>query len=132
MSPQLLLPPQPPWPGCLASSLTNLAIIVIGGWLKEAEEEEEGEDGGGPGGAGAGRGVAGDGARHAVLLLPRSVDEEPADAVGGHAAAAAEVMVRWCWAEPRLPTGGRVSAPCDDTSPPRPRSPAAAAVTARQ
>ena len=43
MSPQLLLPPQPPWPGCLASSLTNLAIIVIGGWLKEAEEEEEGE-----------------------------------------------------------------------------------------
>ena len=43
MSPQLLLPPQPPWPGCLASSLTNLAIIVIGGWLKEAEEEGEGE-----------------------------------------------------------------------------------------
>ena len=40
MSPQLLLPPQPPWPACLASSLTNLAIIVIGGWLKEAEEEE--------------------------------------------------------------------------------------------
>ena len=43
MSPQLLLPPQPPWPACLASSLTNLAIIVIGGWLKEEEEEEEGE-----------------------------------------------------------------------------------------
>ena len=41
MSPQLLLPPQPPWPACLASSLTNLAIIVIGGWLKEAEEEGE-------------------------------------------------------------------------------------------
>ena len=40
MSPQLLLPPQPPWPGCLASSLTNLAIIVIGGWLREAEEGE--------------------------------------------------------------------------------------------